>query len=191
MKLRQKLKSQRGFTLAETLLAVLILLLVSTIVANGMPAATNAYRKTVLAANAQSLMSTTVAALRDELGTAWDVTVADNAITYFSADTGNRTILENDSTGAIRITEYISTDGLNVADASKGKERQLTPKETLTQELSISYDTVSYTYNVESNYGFVEFKGLKVTPKDKTEPVIAQMDSLTIRVITAKPISTT
>lgn len=190
MKLRQKLKSQRGFTLAETLLAVLILLLVSVIVANGMPAATNAYRKMVLAANAQSLMSTTVAALKDELGTAWDVTVADNAITYFSADTGNRTTLKYDA-GAIKITEYISTDGFNVDNASKGKERQLTPEETMTQELSISYDTVTYTYNVVLNYGAVEFKGLKVTPKDKTEPVIAQMDSLTIRVITAKPTSTT
>ena len=192
MRLRQKLKNQTGFTLAETLLAVLILLLVSVIVANGMPAATNAYRKTVLAANAQSLMSTTVAALRDELGTAWGVSVADDAVTYYSADTGNRTILKKDnSTGTITITEYVSTDGLNVDVASQGKERQLTPEQTMAKELSISYDTVTYTYNSASNYGVVEFGGLKVTPKGKTEPVIAQMESLTIRVITAKPSPTT
>lgn len=189
MKLRQKLKSQMGFTLAETLLAVLILLLVSTIVANGIPAATKAYQKTVLAANAQSLMSTTVAALRDELGTAWDVTVAGNEITYYSADTGNRTTLKKDGTGAIIITEYISTDGLNVNATSTGNERQLTPKETLTQDLTITYDTVTDQSTDDSKV--VVFKGLKVTPKGDSEQVIAQMDSLTIRVITAKPISTT
>lgn len=188
MKLRQKLKSQRGFTLAETLLAVLILLLVSTIVANGMPAATNAYRKTVLAANAQSLMSTTVAALRDELGTAWNVTVADNVITYFSADTGNRTTLKKDGTGAIIITEYVSTDGFNVDTASIGNERQLTPSETLTKDLTISYDTVVEQSTTDSR--FIVFDGLKVTPKGNSGQVIAQMESLTIRVITAKPTAT-
>lgn len=191
MRIRKKLKSSKGFTLAETLLAVLILLLVSVIVANGIPAASNAYRKTVLAANAQSLMSTTVAALRDELGTAWDVSVSDNKVTYYSADTGNRSVLGLDDDGAIKLTEYVTTDNLNVADGSKGNERELTPSATLTKDLTITYTSVSYTYNSTDDFGVIEFTGLKVTPKDKTEPVIAQMESLTIRVITAKPTTAT
>lgn len=190
MKLRQKLKSCRGFTLAETLLAVLILLLVSVIVANGMPAATNAYRKTVLAANGQSLMSTTVAALKDELGTAWRVSVENNKVTYYSADTGNRSVLEKDTDGAIKLTEYVSTDSLNVATESVGNIRELTPRATMTQELTITYDTVTYTYYPSGDYGIIEFTDLKVTPKDKTTPVIAQMGSLKIRVITGKPTPT-
>ena len=190
MGVRQKLKNSKGFTLAETLLAVLILLLVSVIVANGMPAATNAYRKTVLAANAQSLMSTTVAALRDELGTAWDVSVTDNKVTYYSADTGNRSVLEKADDGAIKLTEYVSTDSLNVDAASVGSIRELTHSATLTKDLTITYTSVTYTYNPTADYGIIEFTGLKVTPKDKTEPVIAQMESLTIRVITAKPTAT-
>ena len=187
MKLRQKLKSCRGFTLAETLLAVLILLLVSVIVANGMPAAMNAYRKTVLAANGQSLMSTTVAALKDELGTAWDVSVDNNKITYYSADTGNRSVLEKDTDGAIKLTEYVSTDSLNV---SVGNIRELTPSATMTKELTITYDTVTYTYYPTGDYGIIEFTDLKVTPKDKTTPEIAQMGSLKIRVIAGKPTPT-
>lgn len=186
MEFRRKIKSSKGFTLAETLLAVLILLLVSVIVANGIPAASRAYEKTVLAANAQSLMSTTVAALRDELGTAWNVSVADNKVTYYSADIGNRSILENKN-GLIIITEYLSTDSLNVDTTSIGTERELTPSKTLTKDLAITYEKVTYTYNGTSNYGIVEFKNLQVMPKGKTEPIIAKMDSLTIRIASASP----
>ena len=191
MRIRQKIRSRKGFTLAETLLAVLILLLVSMIVANGIPAASNAYRKTVLAANAQSLMSTTVAALRDELGTAWEVSVEDNKVTYYSADTGNRSILEKADDGAIKLTEYISTDSLNVDAASVGNIRELTPSATLTKDLTITYESVTYTYNSTADYGIIVFSGLKVTPKGNSDLVIAQMETpLTIRVITAKPTAT-
>ena len=59
-KAKSKLKDSRGFSLAETLLAVLILLLVSVVVATGMPAVTNAYNKVVLGANAKTMLSTAV-----------------------------------------------------------------------------------------------------------------------------------
>ena len=185
MRLRQKLKSCKGFTLAETLLAILILLLVSVIVANGMPAATDAYRKTVLSANAQSLMSTTVAALRDELGTAWDVSVTDDTITYYSAETGNCSVLGKDTDGSIILTEYNKNVGFNEESTSIGKVRELTPTATLTKDLTITYDSVSYTYNATGQYWIVEFKDIKVLPKGASEPVLAQMESLVIRIISA------
>ena len=50
----KRIKNQSGFTLAETLLTVLILLLVSGIVATGMPAVQTAYEKIVISANAQA-----------------------------------------------------------------------------------------------------------------------------------------
>lgn len=102
---KKKLKNRGGFTLAETLLAVAILLLVSAIVATGMPAAKNAYEKVVLASNAEVLLSTAASALRDELGTAWNVQERTNGgVTYFSASTGTRTELTID--GTIKIKEY-------------------------------------------------------------------------------------
>ena len=72
----RKLNQKAGFTLAETLVTILILLMVSSIVAGGIPAATNAYYKAVDGANAQVLLSTAATALRDELGTARDITVS-------------------------------------------------------------------------------------------------------------------
>ena len=107
---RKKLRNRAGFTLAETLLAVTILLLVSTIVVTGMPAAKKAYEKVVLASNAEVLLSTAASALRDELGTAWNVSQpSTNVLTYFSADTGTRTEMKIDA-DKIMITEYTVSD---------------------------------------------------------------------------------
>lgn len=113
---KKKRNSRAGFTLAETLMAVLIMLLVSGIVAAGIPAAKNAYEKVVLASNAEVMLTTAESALRDELGTAWNVQPVSNSdsITYFSADTGMRSKLEmvGDSDGQkdLTITEYQSAD---------------------------------------------------------------------------------
>ena len=63
-------QNQSGFSLAETLMAVLILLMVSEVVAVGIPSAASALSKIVDASNAQLLLSTTITKLRDELSTA-------------------------------------------------------------------------------------------------------------------------
>ena len=102
----QKLKKSAGFTLAETLITVLILLMVSSVVAGGVPAAANAYRKAVDAANAHVLLSTTVNALRGELSTAWGVSANNSELIYYSARTGAKTKIYNtDST--IMVQDYL------------------------------------------------------------------------------------
>ncbi len=100
--IRKKLLSgESGFSLAETLIAILILLMVSAIVAGALPAAANAYQKTVDAANAQLLLSTTMTVLRDELGTATDVSVnSTTTINYKSGNTGNQSLIEVETTGS-------------------------------------------------------------------------------------------
>ena len=111
---KKKLKSRAGFTLAETLMAVAILLLVSGIVAAGIPAAKNAYEKVILASNAEVLLSTAESSLRDELGTAWKVKArCGGGVTYFSADTGTRTELYVES-GRIKVKEYVAASGTDI-----------------------------------------------------------------------------
>ena len=158
MKRESKLKSRSGFTLAETLLAILILLLVSSIVAQGIPVARNVYNRVVLGANAQVLLSTTVTALRDELGTAWDVTAGtDNSLTYFSADIGSRSKLWVDTaTKTIQIQEYVATDGLNTETASVGSAHALVSEKAATRELRVTYNEATCAD------GVVTIKGLGV-----------------------------
>ena len=169
MKKTRKLNSRGGFTLAETLLAVLILLMVSVIVATGVPVAKNAYEKVVIAANAQVLLSTAVNTLRDELGTAWDVEVVEEGktelkttkIKYFCADTGARAEIylnaEKDNTVyrtrfAPQTADMVAL-GISVATDQDGP---LVSPQASTERLRVKYDSVTMAGDV------VTFEGLKV-----------------------------
>lgn len=90
-----KMRSRKGFSLAETFLAVLILTLVTGVIAAGVPVAASVYYKVVDSANAQILLSTTMTVLRDELGTASNIEVSNDekSITYTTAGGGRVTIL--------------------------------------------------------------------------------------------------
>ena len=85
-KIKIKGKAQSGFTLVEMLMTVLILSMVSAVVAGGLPMAVNAYTNVVNTANAESLLSTAMTRLRDELGTASHVTPEENGISYRRSD---------------------------------------------------------------------------------------------------------
>ena len=155
-------RNKNGFTLAETLLAVLILLMVSGIVATGIPVARNAYEKVVLAANAQLLLSTTVAELRDEIGTAWDVEVNEEGqVSYFSATTGAKTTLSLKKEGnppGIWIQDYASSvqDKDKAESTAYGTERPLVTDAASAKNLYAAYSSVTITGNV------IQFQGLKV-----------------------------
>lgn len=174
MRTRNKLKNNTGFTLAETLLAVLILLLVSTIVATGMPAAKNAYEKIVVAANAQVLLSTGATALRDELGTSWAVKIDDDTsktsgtfVTYNSSDSGakSKIFLKGDGK-KIYIQEYVKNVYLNVTKgASIGDERLLVSDKAATDGLVITYTTIKKSDDGSS----VIISGLAVKNKEGRE----------------------
>ena len=151
MRIEKKLKSNKGFTLAETLLAVLILLLVSTIVATGMPVARNAYEKIIVAANAQVLLSTAATSLRDELGTAWEVKIDDDStkssgtfVTYNSSDTGAKSKISIDSTDSkIYIQEYVDNEHFNIVGGEGvGDARLLVSDKAANGDLVITYSGI-------------------------------------------------
>ena len=188
MRRMRKLKKRAGFTLAEMLLAILILLMVSSIVAAGIPAARNAYEKVVLGSNAQILLSTTVAMLRDELGTAWNVETggSKDELRYFSADTGAVSRLYIDD-NMIMLQEFAGLEGID-SSMSTGTARPLVSETAATGDLYAVYDRVSY----DGGSGIVEFSGLKVC-RSSNDAVIAVMGdesgggSLKIRVFSAIP----
>lgn len=124
--MRRKKNARGGFTLAETLMAVLILLMVSGVVAAGIPTAANALNKVVEASNAQLLLSTAMTKLRTELGSAADVSASGTTVTYMTPE-GSQSVLTSE-TGGIFLREYadLVTEGdtykhLLVSDAAANR----------------------------------------------------------------------
>ena len=199
----QKLNSQAAFTLAETLITVLILLMVSAVVAGGVPAAANAYAKAVDAANAHVLLSTTVDALRSELSTAWDVEnfksdeTGEQGITYYSSATGSQSkIYISDSDGKIMLQEYVDLQAARKEETSSSTgasdstvDNSIVPARpivsdamTIKGKLTIGCGDDGYiSYNKTTD--IVTVAGLQVKKGDQT---IVKMPEtgLTIRVIT-------
>ena len=183
----RKLKGRGGFSLAETLLATLILLLVATIMTTGIPAAKTAYEKVVLGSNAQLLLSTTVTALRDELGTAWDVEVSGTTVTYSSANTGTKSVisLKNNTIYRQEFAKETTDDkdvifGKKLNDGTYGRDDvTLISGAASTSDLFVTCDSVSYA----PDPGIVTFNNLRVCRKSDPNAVCAELSQLDVRVI--------
>ena len=179
----RKLKKCRGFTLAETLLAIMIRLMVSIIVATGIPAAREAYEKVILASNAEVLLSTTISTLQGELGTAQDIhtpdTTGNTAITYFNTARGNSSQIYVDDTKRIQFRRYYSED--DMVDPAFSEPTQLITQQTETSGLYVSYDSAAY----DEEKGVLTITNLAVYRDGDTarSKPVTKRDTLLIRVI--------
>ena len=100
-------------SLAETMLAILILLAVSIILANGVSVVQRLYNDVVVGANARVLMSTAITALRNELGTARDVKIDTKSLDGTSAvdpDKSTTVLYYNNAIGAYSRIGLAETD---------------------------------------------------------------------------------
>lgn len=66
-RLREKIHSEEGFTLSETLMTVVLIGLITMAMAGGIVAAKNVYQRISLRADAQTLLATTVSAVTEDL----------------------------------------------------------------------------------------------------------------------------
>ena len=188
----RKLSRSAGFTLAETLMTILILLMVAGTVAGGIPAAMNAYRNAVDAANAQMLLSTTINALRDELSTAWDVEINGTTITYQSSDTGGKSKIELKD-GKIMLQEYVKESGQGwlEAEVKTGTERLLVSDamtKGLAKDMAATY-TGAEAEKENGRIAYIKIKGLEVKRGETVTakmPDVSESDKgvLLIRVLT-------
>ncbi len=137
-RLLRKLKRTSGFTLTETLAVVIILLLVSGVVAAGMPVAANAYTKVVDSGNAQVLLSTVKTALREELSTATEIDPKDGKLYYRSARYG--VMAELSSRDGTIWLEYLQSDKSSMDPAVK---RPLVSTAAATG-LKVEYSSITY-----------------------------------------------
>ena len=163
-------QNQSGFSLAETLMAVLILLMVSEVVAVGIPSAASALSKIVDASNAQLLLSTTITKLRDELSTARvnDTDKIECSVTSIKFVDGSgipcviSCVTEGDTKG-IYIKEGTTDERLLISNAASNKNLHL--------ECSFEYDE-----------GIVTISDLKILKGDKE---IVSEETVKINVLAA------
>ena len=206
MRIKEKLKNRSGFTLAETLLAVLILLLVSVIVANGIPVAQNVYNNVIIGANAQVLLSTTVTALRNELGTAQKIEIdSNNNIIYYKAEIGAYSMLSPDLVDdgkhqGIQLLEYVYEKEDQTADKKiwepipNGDNTRtsypLVSNAASNKDLYITYSAKNGTPAIEidpSNPDVIIFHNLEVKRNMGSRATIASLDELKIRLTPVSP----
>ena len=180
----QKIHNRKGFTLAETLLAVLIQLMVSQIVATGIPVAKNAYEKVVLTSNAEVLLSTAVTALRNELGTAREIDIPDSqTITYLNSTRGSMSKIgmetdPADSVQMIMLHRYAAVNGIGT---DSGAER-LISKEAATADLYVTFAAVtSAPLSSDPDSTVVTFTDVSVRRKSGSE--LTRRDKLSINVL--------
>jgi len=169
MRLR-KARYRSGFTLAETLLAVLIMLMVSSIMVTGIPAARNAYEKVVLGANAEVLLSTSLTALREELGTARNIDIkGTKEISYYSAKTHAKARIYLSSEGTdpqtIWVEDYIIVD--QGGTSKEGFMYPLVSRKSSSDVLYVRYDNVRRDH--EGKY--VIFENVGVYRMSGTNPL--------------------
>lgn len=171
-KIRKKIKEQKGFSLAEVLMAVMIVLLVSAVVAAGIPAAVRAYNKVVDSSNAQVLLSNAMTRLRDELGKASEISIGtDNTTISYKNSYGIITKIQLKD-NSIYVQEYADYDDNGtylhplVSDAASGKT------------LYITYDSVT------NEDGVVAFSDLTVHYKADSSKTLASAESFKVRVLT-------
>ena len=176
-KIRNKLHNRKGFSLAETLMAVLILLMVSAVVAAGIPMAREAYEKAVDAANAQTLLSTTITMLRSELGESQYISGGGEGgipVVYLSGRTGLNTTLSRPSS-----TDSTHDRGLFLSYTVNGNPTTwyLVTSQSATKRLKTDFDSITY----ESATGLYTVKGLRV--ERDGSGTIATLETLEIRTV--------
>lgn len=184
----QKLKSNSGMTLAETLLAVLILLMVSSIVATGIPVAQNAYEKVILSSNAEMLLSTSLTALRGELSTAKHIRLNSSSratsIEFVRAEDSLKYTLKNYTTEESNTPEGIYLFYNATDDDATTYSRRLVSKASSTAashgDLYVTFDYVNISTSGNSKYLTFHNIQVKHHGSDKS---LTSVDDFSVRII--------
>ena len=172
----RKIDNKKGFSIAELLVAILILSMVSIVVAGGIPVARDAYYKITVSANAQVMLSTTISSLRNEIGTAsaFYLETGLPGIVYRSGKNGNISRIYKNVEKQIMIWDYY--------DPKESEEKQKTKPRLLVPETDDLYVTFENIIPPSFNGDIVSVSELIVKNKeDENAPSVNEPIDLSIR----------
>lgn len=149
----KKLKSQQGFSVVEMLMAILILILTLSFIGGGVTVIKDAYLRITLRTEAQTLLSTIITTVSNELQSANDVKKIEQANeniywSFYNIERGYRMYFENTNNNIYIKTEVLS-EGLPLL-TEKTITNGLVPKiEDLTYENQVFTYTIKIYYKNE------------------------------------------
>ena len=160
MEMKKRCKDRRGFTIGEMMMAVMILVIITGLVAGGLPLAGRVYKQVVDSANAQLLLGSTMTLLRDELETAksFPATSGTNEIQYTSTSTGYTTISWKADDG-IYIAPYQQADNTGTVYTGSAYNRPLVSRAGANLNLHTEFTSWSYADGVFTITGLVVKRG--------------------------------
>lgn len=124
-------RKARGFSLTETLVALMIVVLLTGFVASGIPVAFNTYRQVVGSTNAQVALSTTASALRDELGMAVAVGPTVDGVVVYQTGDGTWVKIEPGANGLVKHLYRDMPGGFDISTATDLGTVDLIPEQTI------------------------------------------------------------
>ena len=134
-------RSSAGFTLVETLMALVILVILTGVVAMAITPAFKSYTSAVDASNAQILLSTTTAELRSELGLAQAQQPGSDGVLYYKTSEGYWASLESTDQGIEKHVYLGDEPGQNELE---GSPTLLVSKAAQTDSLRVRFSDISY-----------------------------------------------
>ena len=133
-RLNHKLRNEKGMTLAETLMAVLIMSIIFTAVGGGVVVMRNNYEKVTLKARAQVLITTAISLMNTDLDSATSVTKkGTNLCCFYSSRRNLMMTFKDDTQNPNRGICLVCTD----SDGSEieGTQVVLVPQKKMTDSL--------------------------------------------------------
>lgn len=100
----------QGFTFTETLVALFMVVLLSTFVASAIPVANKTQRQVVDYSNAQVALSTTTQALRSELGHAVDVATSASGRVFYKTSDDVWVSIDNGNANSVGLVKHVYND---------------------------------------------------------------------------------
>ena len=143
-------RSKGGFTLVEMMLSLIILVMMTGIVAMGIPVAQETYTKAVTASNAQALLSTTTTELRNELGLAQDVQIDSDNHLYYRSGAGywasiTKPASESGGQGLVKTVYFDDGTGNPDTRPATSKSQSLVSSQAATDSLYITFSDITYS----------------------------------------------
>lgn len=145
---RDKNRAKKGFTLVEMMLALLIFVALTCIVAMGIPVAFQTYQKVVKASDAQMALSTTSSALQGELGSATAVLLDGTTVSAFQGEDGYwKKIANGEGEGDNGLSEtfgYIDGSPAKFVAFGTDSPQPLVPAKSIAEGLKVSVGSITY-----------------------------------------------